>query len=210
MKFLFKILTYSPKLLYMKKLLIGSLVGALLVFSWQAVAHMFMHHHDAAFKKAPNEAAIINALSSNLQQEGQYMVPGMDRNASAEAQQQHSESMKGKPWAMVTYHPVFEENMGMSSLRSFSTAFLCVLIFITLMGKSHGRFASVVLKGFGIGFFAFLFVWYNQNIWVQTPWDVIKGEMIDTLVAWTLCGLWLGWWLNRGPNAIAKRYSTAS
>jgi hypothetical protein len=32
---------------------------------------------------------------------------------------------------------------------------------------------------------------------MQTPWDVIKGELIDLLVAWGLCGLWLGWWLNR-------------
>lgn len=190
----------------MKKVLIGTLVGAILVFGWQAVAHMAMHHHDAGYKPSANDEAVLNALSANMKDEGQYYVPAINMNATAEEQQKLMESRKGKPWAIIAYHPSFDEDMGSSILRSFVTALLCVAIFIALMGRYPGNFLSVFLKGLGIGFFSFMFIWYNQNIWMQTPWSVISGELIDNLVAWGLCGLWLGWWLNRAPNAPRKTY----
>ena len=190
----------------MKKMLIGTLVGAILVFGWQAVANMTMHHHDANYRTAANDEAVLNALSTNMKDEGQYHVPAININATQEEQQKLMETRKGKPWALVTYHPSFDEDMGSSILRSFVTALLCVAIFIGLLGKSPGSFLSVLLKGLGIGFFSFMFIWYNQNIWMQTPWSVISGELIDGLVAWGLCGAWLGWWLNRPSNTPRKTY----
>ncbi len=192
----------------MKKLIIGSLVGAILLFGWQAVAHMFMHHHDASYQQVSNENEVMTALNAGIKKEGQYMVPGMDMNGTDEQLQQYDTKMKGRPWAMITYHPVYENDMAMSSFRSFVTAFLCVMIFIGIIGKNPGSFMTIFFKAVGLGLLAFLFVWYNQNIWMQTPWEVIKGELIDLLVAWGLCGLWLGWYLNTGPTEIEKRYST--
>ncbi|MEJ7828870.1 MAG: hypothetical protein WKF91_11755 [Segetibacter sp.] len=181
----------------MKKAIIGALVGAILVFGWQAIAHVAMHHHDAAYKNIPNEANVLSALTGALKEEGQYLVPGINPNATQEEEERYMKESAGKPWALITYHPIYDNNMGMAAFRSFVTAFFCVLLFIWIMGKDHGNFSTVLLKSLGIGMFAFMFVWYNQNIWMQTPWDVIKGELIDLLVAWGLCGLWLGWWLNR-------------
>lgn len=189
----------------MKRIIIGSLVGAILVFGWQSVAHMFMHHHDSAYKPAANQENVIASLSTMFKEEGQYLVPRPQPNASEEDMQKYDESMKGKPWAMVVYHPSYENNMGSAILRSFTTALLCVALFIWILGRNPGSFSTIFLKSLGIGFFAYLFVWYNQNIWMQTPWDVTKGELIDLLVAWGLCGLWLGWWLNRN-----KKVSTYS
>jgi len=190
----------------MKKLIIGSLVGALLLFGWQAIAHMFMHHHDVAYKQVPNEAAVLTALSSSIQQEGQYMVPGMDMNATQEEMQKADEAMRGKPWALITYHPVYESDMAVSSIRSFVTALLCVMIFVGLIGIHQRNFGQVFLKALGLGFLTWMLVWYNQNIWMQTPWDVIKGEGIDLLAGWALVGLWLGWYLTRPTHVTIKRF----
>ena len=33
-----------------------------------------------------------------------------------------------------------------------------------------------------------------------------SGELIDGLVAWGLCGAWLGLWLNRPSNTPRKTY----
>jgi hypothetical protein len=181
----------------MKRFIIGTLVGAVIVFTWQSAAHMFMNHHDDAFKIVPSQNAVIDILSGLFTEEGQYLVPRTDLNASAEDMQKHDEAMMGKPWAMVTYHPKFESNMGMSALRGFCTAILCVMLFIWILGTNPGTISNVLLKGFALGLLMFLFIYYNSNIWMQTPWSVIKGELIDCLVAWGLCGLWLGWWLNR-------------
>ncbi len=193
----------------MKKLIIGSLVGAVLLFGWQAIAHMFMHHHDAGYKQVPNEAAVLTALSSSIQQEGQYMVPGMDMNATQEEMQKAEEAMKGKPWAMITYHPVYEYDMAMSSIRSFITALFCVMIFVGIIGIHQRNFGLVFLKALGLGFLTWMFVWYNQNIWMQTPWEVIRGELIDLLAGWALVGLWLGWYLTRTTNVTTKRNGSA-
>lgn len=85
--------------------------------------------------------------------------------------------------------------MAMASVRSFTTAFLAVLIFILILGRNPGNFIEVFFKGVGLAALIFLFVYYNSNIWLQTPWDVIEPELIDLGAAWGLCGIWLGWWL---------------
>jgi hypothetical protein len=181
----------------MKKAIIGALVGAILVFGWQAVSHMFLHHHDGAYKQVANQENVIQTLSGIFKEDGQYLIPRSNPGASQEETARFEEGMQGKPWAMVTYHAAEKSDMGMAAARSYTTAFLSVLIFILLMGKNHGNFLSIFFKSFGIAFFVFLFVYYNSNIWLQTPWEVIRPELIDLLVAWGLAGIWLGWWLNR-------------
>jgi hypothetical protein len=181
----------------MKRYLVGAFVGAILVFGWQSVAHLFMHHHDSAYMKAGDEQNLLTNFSTNLKTEGQYFLPYMDPNASEADKKKFMDERVGKPWAMIVYHPSMNNDMGMNVLRSFCTAFLCVLIFIWLVGRNPGSYATVLFKSLGYGFFAFMFVWYNQNIWMETPWSVLHGELIDHLVSWGLAGLWLGWWLNR-------------
>jgi hypothetical protein len=190
----------------MKRAIIGALVGAILVFGWQAVAHMFLHHHDAAFKKVPNQEAVISNLSSTLKEEGQYLIPRSDLQSTQEEMVRFNEGMKGKPWAVVTYHTSYKNDMGIAITRSFVTAFLCVLILIGILGKNPGNLGSIFAKCLGVAVFMFLFVYYNSNIWMQTPWEVIQGELVDLLVAWSLCGIWLGYWFNRKKKV--KRYSS--
>ncbi|MCW3113682.1 MAG: hypothetical protein JWR18_2078 [Segetibacter sp.] len=182
----------------MKKAIIGALVGAVLVFGWQAVSHMFMHHHDAAYKQVADQENAIQSLSTMFKEDGQYLVPRSNPNSSQEEMAKFDEGRHGKPFAIVTYHAADNSNMGMSAIRSFTTAFLSVLIFILLLGKNPGRFSTIFIKSLGIAIFVFLYVYYNSNIWLQTPWEVIRPELIDLLAAWGLAGLWLGWWLNKG------------
>lgn len=181
----------------MKKAIIGALVGAILVFGWQAVSNMFLHYHDSAYKQVAGQDNLIQTLASVFKEDGQYLVPRSNPNASQEEMAKFNEGMKGKPWALVTYHAADTTNMAMSAVRSYTTAFLCVLIFIGLIGKNPGSFFSIFIKSIGIAIFVFLFVYYNSNIWLQTPWEVIRPELFDLLAAWGLCGIWLGWWLNK-------------
>ncbi len=181
----------------MKKALIGSLVGAVLVFGWQSTAHMFMHHHDAGYKQVVGQDTVIAAMSDFFKEEGQYMVPIHDINAPQEEKEKWMKDMEGKPWAQVVYHPAMKNDMVINIIRSFGSAFLCVLILIAIMGSKPGAFGTVFLKCIGAGFFSFMYVLYNQHVWMQVPWAVVQGELIDALVSWGLCGLWLGFYLKR-------------
>src|SRR5688500_4876454 len=136
----------------MIKTLVGALVGAILVFGWQSVANTSMHHHDAAYRNVANAESVIGTLSQTFKEEGQYVVPMPDHNATTEEQEKYTENMKGKPWAQIVYHPSYDINMGTSIMRSFTTAFLCVLIFIFILGRNPGSFSSILLKSLGLGF----------------------------------------------------------
>lgn len=181
----------------MKKAIIGALVGAILVFGWQAVSHMFMHHHDSANKQVPNQDQVIQTLAGIFKEDGQYLIPRPDPHASQDEMAEYDAELKGKPWAMITYHTAYKGNMAMAAFRSFTTAFLSVLILILILGKNAGTFISILFKCLGLACFVFLFVYYNNNIWWDTPWEVIRAELIDLLAAWGLCGIWLGWWLSK-------------
>lgn len=181
----------------MKKAVVGALVGAILVFSWQAISHMLFSYHDPAYKQVEGQENVLKTLSVIFKEDGQYLIPRSAPNSSQEEMARFDEGMKGKPFALVTYHVEDNSNMAMSAVRSYTTAFLSVLIFILLIGKNPGNFVSIFIKSIGIAIFVFLFVYYNSNIWLQTPWEVIKPELFDLLAAWGLCGLWLGWWLSR-------------
>lgn len=184
----------------MKKAIIGAFVGAILVFGWQSVAHMFMHHHDAGLKQVASQDSVINQLSVIFKEEGQYLVPRANPDASQEDAAKYQESRKGKPFAVVTYQPVLNNDMGMAVVRSFTTALLSVFLFILILGKRPGSFAKIVGKSIALGLVMFIFIYYNAVIWMQTPWDAVKGELIDLLVEWTLCGIWLGYWLKRDKS----------
>lgn len=181
----------------MKKALIGALVGAILVFGWQAVSNMFLHYHEPAYRQVANQDTVISYLSAAFQQEGQYMVPIHDANTSNEEREKYMESRIGKPWAQVIFHPQMKNDMDTNMIRSFGTAFLCVLILIGIMGSKPGAMGTIFLKTIGAGFFAFMFTWYNQHVWLQVPWEAVQPELFDSLAAWGLCGLWLGFYLKR-------------
>jgi hypothetical protein len=181
----------------MKRILIGALVGAILLFVWQSVAHMFMSHHNASMRQAPNSTAILSTLSENIKEEGQYLLPDVNHNASQEEMEATQKQMEGKPWAVITYHKAWKSDMATPIIRQFCVNLLAVALFIWVLGRGAGGFSNVFLKTLVLGFLIFLMAWYPQNIWMDVPWEVVQAELIDLLVSWGLCGLWLGWWLNR-------------
>ncbi|WP_207492674.1 hypothetical protein [Aridibaculum aurantiacum] len=182
----------------MKRLLIGALVGAILIFGWQGAARMVFKYHYEGLKPAPNSDAILATLSSNLPADGQYYLPDLNPDATPEDMENFEKQHHGKPWAIINFHRSYDSRqMGMLMTRQFTTMFLSVLLFIWIVGKNPGSFSSVFFKSIAAGIFVFVTAWYPQNIWWELPWPVLRGELIDLLVGWALAGLWLGWWLNR-------------
>jgi hypothetical protein len=45
-----------------------------------------------------------------------------------------------------------------------------------------------------VGIISYLTNGYATAIWFEVP---SMPDLIDAIVAWALCGGWLGWWLNR-------------
>ena len=104
----------------MKKLIIGALVGSLIVFGWQTISWTIMKSHDGEYKQAPNQDAVISSLSSQRPDEGQYMIPRANVNASSKEMEEFAKRMtdEKKPWAVVSYHKSFESDMVMKIVRA--------------------------------------------------------------------------------------------
>jgi hypothetical protein len=108
------------------------------------------------------------------------------------------EQMKGKPWAVVTYHAAYKNDMTSSLIRGFLIGLVCVIIICGVIQKlSNKSFTNIFVTVFSFALICFLYVWYNQHNWFDVPWTVLKGEMIDLFASWGLCAAWLGWWYSK-------------
>lgn len=182
----------------MKKLLIGALVGALLLFGWQSVSWMFLPFHDAAFQRVSNQDSVITALASMFPQEGQYMVPQAAPGATQEDANKFMEARIGKPWAIVSFHPTLKNNMSGAMTRGFLIALVCAgLAGWIIQRKEKASFMDGFMTSIVLAAICFFYVWYNQHNWFETPWAVLKGEAYDLLIAWGLNGIWMGWWFSK-------------
>jgi len=116
----------------MKKWLIGSVVGAILVFAWQAASWMVLGIHDSQMKYTPAQTEIMNTLSSANLEEGLYMMPSAP---TKKEQEDMMKGMEGKPWASVIYHKEFHTAMVMPMIRGFLVDIFLVTSLIYLFTR---------------------------------------------------------------------------
>ena len=182
----------------MKKWLIGSLVGAILVFLWQFLSWTILPVHSGEAKYTPAQTEIMNALSASLKEDGTYMLPTVQPGASMDEHQKLMTSMEGKPWATVIYRNSYKIDMVMPLVRGFLIDLVLVLILIYVLTRAGTPTAMRIFAGsIAVGFFTFLSGPYTMHNWFQTTTASYLGHLLDAFVAWGLCGAWLGWWLNR-------------
>jgi len=182
----------------MRKVLLGALVGGIILFGWQAISWTGLGIHDDAYKFSPAQDSIINYLQNNLSGPGQYLIPRTYDGASQAETESFQRKLEGKPWAVITYHDYYENDMLSPVVRGLLISiFTCLLVNIVLYQFGRKKFVPVFYSTVCIGMVSFLFVWYNGHNWFSTPWSVLTGELVDAIVGWSLCGAWLGLWYGR-------------
>src|SRR5688500_13081006 len=103
----------------MKKLMIGAVVGGVIIFLWQFLSFALIDFHRPAAQYTPKQDEIVNYLSSQLQEEGGYMMPNVPADASGDEMEAMSKNADGKPWALVSYHKRWNSDMTMKMIRGF-------------------------------------------------------------------------------------------
>ena len=182
----------------MKKWLVGSIVGAILLFAWQYLSWAAAGLHDKEFKYVANQDQLMSSLSSSLKEDGQYMLPQAAPGATSEEKMKVMEQMAGKPYAMINYKSAYKADMIMPMIRGFFVDLIIVLLLIFLLGRMTTiTIGSVWMGSLAIGFVGWLWYPYTQNIWFQTPIEVVTGALMEWFIAYSILGLWLGFWLPR-------------
>ncbi|MFN2508916.1 MAG: hypothetical protein ABR589_09105, partial [Chthoniobacterales bacterium] len=92
------------------RIFLAGLLGALAMFLWSFIAHMFLPLGEAGIDEIPNEPAVLSAMQSSLAaKEGLYLFPGtgLPPDASREQHAAAMERMDGeyaqKPSGLLVY-----------------------------------------------------------------------------------------------------------
>jgi hypothetical protein len=192
----------------MKKWLLGSIVGAVLLFIWQFISWGVTGMHDGEYKYLPQQEQVMNTLTSVIKEDGQYMVPRDAPGASKEEHEKAMQEMVGKPWAVIMYKTSYENKMVSSMIRGFLVDLVIVLLLIYVLRRRNDlSLGSTYMATLAIGFIAWLWHPYTEHIWFQTPVAIITGALLDWIVAYSIVGLWLGYWLKRDVTVRDVRVS---
>ena len=186
----------KPTKMKRKHWIVGSLVGAIIVFAWQGLSWMVIGVHDKQMKYTPAQDQIMNVLSANLTEDGLYAMPSA---ATKKEMEEKAKEMEGKPWASVIYHKEHHMDIAMRMTRACLVDLFLVISLIYVL--TRGGVVPIPRRVFsgsvawGLAFF--LAGQYMGHVWFDLPWHMIMGDLFDNVVAWSLCGIWLAWWMNR-------------
>jgi glycerol uptake facilitator-like aquaporin len=180
----------------MKKNLIGAIVGGLIIFIAQTLSWTVLDLHRPANQYTPKQDSIMAYLNSQFSEDGQYYLPNTPTGASGEEMEKLMNESAGKPWAVVTYHKAMNMSMGMNMARGVLVDIVMVWLLCWMLAKfSNNNFVTTLTACLFIGLIVFMNAPYTGHIWY--PSFDLTAYLIDYLVGWGLCGLWLGLWLNR-------------
>ena len=171
----------------MKKWIIGSLVGAIIIFGWQFLSWDILGIHDGQSKYTPAQDQIMSTLNSSLTEDGMYMMPN---GATSKEKQEVMKNMNGKPFAWVVYEKNFNLSMTSSMIMGFVVDLILVILLISILVRGGlPSFTGIFTGAIAVGLFSFLWGPYMERNWYNVPWSAIQGHLIDAVVAWALCGL---------------------
>lgn len=188
----------------MKKFIIGSLVGTVLIFVWSFLSWEMLPIHVHSFNYTPKQDSVLRMLDRALPASGAYMLPAVD-NRKVEsvtsdyraAQEKNMKDMVGKSGAIIFYNKSNSAMDPMVMVRGILIDLFAVMsaIIILMLGRDRlnsffMRFWVILLIGFIVALNSYLLDWN----WMGFPWHFIKRELIDVLAEWTLVGLWLAWY----------------
>ena len=142
------------------KLLLAALLGALAMFTWEFVAHMFTPLGEAGIRYLPKPEVVSSSLQSAIgDRAGMYMFPtgGLTDDSPKEEKtkgmERMMEEMKTKPSGLLIYKPAgtefnFGKCLAVQFLTDFVKAFLAAwLLMQTGLITFGSRVGFVVVAG---------------------------------------------------------------
>lgn len=191
----------------MKKAIIGSIIGGLIIFLWQFLSFAAVNFHYKAQSYTDKQDAIMSVLNSQNLPEGGYILPAIPEGSTMGQHEAAMKAAEGKPWAMIQYHTKMENNMVMNMIRGLLANMVMVFVFCWVLGQiKTPAFATIVACCIATGLIVFINAPYTSFIWYKT-FD-IKAHLLDAVASWGLLGVWLGWYLRRGSKETVAATST--
>jgi hypothetical protein len=180
----------------MKKIVIASLIGGIIIFIWQTLSWTVLYMHHSGQEYTSKQDSIMAFMNTQFSEDGSYLLPNYPKGTSYEEMQKTMNTRDGKPWMQIQYHKELNVNMGANIAKGLVTDIVIVaLLCWILMKMTDAGFGKIFMACLIVGIIVFLNSPFTIHIWY--PKADLGAHFTDAVVSWGLCGLWLGWYLKR-------------
>jgi hypothetical protein len=171
----------------MKRQLLFSLIGAVVIFVWQFLSFAIPNFHKSAMEYTPLQDEILQKLDEIGLDEGMYILGMPDPSMTPEEQREAMKEYEGRPWAVLNYQMSNSMDMVMPMIRGFIVCFIIsFLLFWIFLQQKEGTLRNRLFISLAIGMIGFFFVPYTSFIWFREP--DIWAYLADAIFPWAILG----------------------
>jgi len=171
----------------MKRKLLFSIIGAVIIFAWQFLSFAMPNFHKSASRYTPTQDSILQLVAKQGLTEGMYFLGQPDPSLSQTEQEAYLEKLDGKPWAVINYHESNTMSMAMNMIRGFIVCFvISFLLFWLFLQQKNPTVINRLYLALAVGVIGFFFVPYTNFIWYKAP-DIF-AHFADAIVPWLILG----------------------
>lgn len=171
----------------MKKKLLFTLIGGIILFLWQFLSFAMLNLHQSSMEYTPLQDEIIQTLDESGLEEGMYFLGQPDPQLSDDEKEAEMERYTGKSWATINYHKSMSMDMTMPMIRGFITDLvIAFLLFWLFLQQKDPTLMKRLTYSVLVGLIIFLYVPYTNYIWYMQP--DIYAYLLDGIVPWFILG----------------------
>ena len=181
------------------RILLAGVLGAIAMFIWSFVGHDLLPLGEAGLSEFSNEQPVLDALKTNLSEDGLYMFPGRHlgpnatRQEKADAMKSVMEKIAGGPSGLLLYHPTRAYSFGRLLGIEFATELLESILVVFLLAQTRiNSFGGRVGFVFVAGILAAIATNVSYWNWYGFPAAYIAGYMLIHVIGFLCVGLVAG------------------
>lgn len=185
------------------RILIAGIIGGIVMFIWNSVAHMALPLGEMGFKVAADQDAAIAAVQATATAgEGIYMLPGMspEQWSDEAARTAFVDKYRSSPYAFVVHVP--SGNPATAAMvpnlaKQFVSDTLAAIVAAWVLALGAFGFGKRVAIAGSFAVFGWLIISVPYWNWYMFPASFTASTLITQLVGWLLAGAGMAWWLGR-------------
>lgn len=177
------------------RVVVAGVLAGLVVFVWGAISHMALTIGEIGVSPLPAQEAVLQVLGDNVHERRIYVFPWYEDEARLE------EAYETGPHGILALSPP-SGGFSFPKLLAFEAAsnVVCGLLAASLfaaLGLALVGWGKRIAFGATLGGFASLSIDLSYWNWYGFPSEYLAAQLVDSIVAWSLAALVIGWWLGR-------------
>jgi hypothetical protein len=173
-----------------KQLALGSILGAIVLFVWSALAWTLIPWPGTPLRSFKNEDAVTQAIIANAQQSGNYLLPNGDKSMTAEQEKQMMERMTKGPIVFTAVRLEPFNSMAKPLIIQFLTQLVLAVLASVLLLQTSGLSRAGRI-GFVAAIGVMIFVGGHVDEW--NWWSFSNAYMLmqcgAIVIGWLLAAL---------------------